>query len=299
MWKGQSKKVAGDTVVLENELDKKELDYINAQQVSEVQNPNLLTLDGPRGEAYLNDLRQKKAFYETKIAEVEAKSPHVNIPLNMFEKTEINNLSRLNGKARKAIVAAIGTYNVTQRRMDNLNLFLDRGGENKESTYPCATMTCKKRGKNIKKALFDIAQFSEEALGNIGVAAVAKSTKNYLFGWNDKGRTRPQEQGPDFPVVPGSSGAPASAPASVDDLQQRLNALRGIPAPSGPPKAPLISSSGAILPQIQRQRQTGIRPAPAPAPAPAPSKGFFSGLFSGGKTRKRKYRKRKSIKTRI
>jgi hypothetical protein len=89
----------------------------------------------------------------------------------------IYNLRNVPGKIRKAIVAAIGAYNVTQRRFDNLDPYLKRGVK---SGYPCGTFTCKQRGKKIKKALVELSQVDEHALGNLGVGGVAVATANQV-----------------------------------------------------------------------------------------------------------------------
>jgi hypothetical protein len=91
---------------------------------------------------------------------------------NDYLKKEINQLSLLNSKSAKAISGGISAYNVFQRRLDNANLSLQR---EPKSTYPCGSTTCKERGQKIKDALIEIASYSPESLGSIGVASAASN----------------------------------------------------------------------------------------------------------------------------
>jgi len=86
-------------------------------------------------------------------------------------------LGNVPGKIRKNIVSAISAYNVTQRRYDNFNPLLKR---EPQSGYPCGTLTCKQRGKKIKKALLELSQIDEHALGSIGVSEALVLGLNHL-----------------------------------------------------------------------------------------------------------------------
>ena len=67
---------------------------------------------------------------------------------------------------------AISAYNTLER---GKSMFTARD----KSTLPCGSITCKQRGKKIKRALFEMSHYSEEALGSIGVTTTIKSFKNY------------------------------------------------------------------------------------------------------------------------
>ena len=97
---------------------------------------------------------------------------------NTYLTNEINQLSLLNSKSAKAISGGISSYNVFQRRLDNANPSLQR---EPKSTYPCGSTTCKERGQKIKDALIEIASYSPEALGSIGVAAVASNALDWTL----------------------------------------------------------------------------------------------------------------------
>ena len=92
-------------------------------------------------------------------------------------KNSIVKLKNVPGKIRKNLVSAISAYNVTQRRYDNFDPLLKRG---QQSGYPCGTITCKQRGKKIKKALLELSQIDEHALGSIGVYEVIALGMNHL-----------------------------------------------------------------------------------------------------------------------
>jgi hypothetical protein len=106
----------------------------------------------------------------------------IDNPDNNAEKTriqnEMNKLRTLDGKERKMIVSAIASYNMLQRRMDNLN-FMSLTRKEK-STYPCGTVTCKTRGKKIKEALLDISKIDESALGEIGLLGLTMSNTHHV-----------------------------------------------------------------------------------------------------------------------
>ena len=113
---------------------------------------------------------------------------------------EINAIRSLNTMSEKALVACIGAYNVKQRREDDLTMTMDRaktaynGQENDalkrvKSSYPCGSNTCKDRGHRIKAALYNLASYSPEALGDIGVISVASSGLDWtskFVGMKDK-----------------------------------------------------------------------------------------------------------------
>jgi hypothetical protein len=116
-----------------------------------------------------------------------------NTSWNTYLKKEINQLSLLNSKSAKAISGGISAYNVFQRRIDNGNLYLQR---EPKSTYPCGSTTCKERGQKIKDALIEIASYSPESLGSIGVTTVASSAQDWIL----KGigvRNKPTNVAPD------------------------------------------------------------------------------------------------------
>ena len=109
---------------------------------------------------------------------------------------QMEKLRKLDGKARKAILTGIAMYNVAQRRLDNLNVFLAR---EEKSKYPCGSVTCKQRGKKIKNALIYLSNFDEHALGEIGVLGQFESLGNYFIG--NKNR---EERPPPLPRQGGS-----------------------------------------------------------------------------------------------
>jgi hypothetical protein len=184
-----------EPTIKENELTQEEQADINAQHEEELKNDNLTVLDvKSRQTKKKRDLARMKERYEKQINNVD----NQNMPLKMLEKNEIDTLSKLNGKIRKSLSASIGAYNVAQRRLDNLNPYLSR---ETKSNYPCGSITCKQRGRNIKNALIDLSQFSEEALGSIGVGTFIKSAANYLVGNNDQTRRKEQVQ-PENPTPP-------------------------------------------------------------------------------------------------
>lgn len=113
-------------------------------------------------------------------------------PWNTYLTQEINQLSLLNSKSAKAISGGISSYNVFQRRLDNANPSLQR---DPKSTYPCGSTTCKERGQKIKDALIEIASYSPESLGSIGVTSVASNA----IDWTLKGvglRAKPNTDEP-------------------------------------------------------------------------------------------------------
>jgi len=111
-------------------------------------------------------------------------------------KADMEKLRKLDGKIRKAIMTGIAGYNVTQRRLDNINPKLAR---EEKSKYPCGSVTCKQRGKKIKNALLEISKIDEHALGEIGVVGTFKSANNYLVG------NRNNELKPQPPMVQGGT----------------------------------------------------------------------------------------------
>ena len=184
-----------EPAVKENELTQEEQADINAQHEEELKNNNLTVLDvKSRQTKKKRDLARMKERYEKQLNNVDTQ----NMSLKTLEQNEIDTLSKLNGKIRKALSASIGAYNVAQRRMDNLNPYLSR---ETKSNYPCGSITCKQRGRKIKNALVDLSQFSEEALGSIGVGTFVKSAANYLVGNNDQSRLR-EQQVPSTPPPP-------------------------------------------------------------------------------------------------
>jgi hypothetical protein len=72
------------------------------------------------------------------------------------------------------IVNAISAYNSGRRRLENVDITLKR--QPTSSGIRCNTITCKQRGEDIKKALIQLATFSPETLGNLGMASLIANT---------------------------------------------------------------------------------------------------------------------------
>jgi hypothetical protein len=164
--------------IKKNELTQIEKDTIERQQREELDDPQLTV----KGAKIMNDRRKKdieedintlqsrysNRFYETSTE-----------PLAVFLQKKIDELSRLDGKAIKALIDGITAYNILQRKMDQGNLLLTR---REKSKYPCGTITCKTRGLKIQKALRELLfEFPPEALGQIGLYSKLASYGDYYL----------------------------------------------------------------------------------------------------------------------
>ena len=101
---------------------------------------------------------------------------------NQRIKDDMNKIRKRPNEIGKALVGAIGEYNVFRRRADNITLKNTSLFNSKKSGYPCGTETCKTRGKLIQNELKYLANLDIHALGEIGVLGNVASLGNYLVG---------------------------------------------------------------------------------------------------------------------
>jgi hypothetical protein len=111
----------------------------------------------------------------------------------------MNKIRKRPNEIGKALVGAIGEYNVFRRRADNLTLRNTSLFNSKKSGYPCGTETCKTRGKLIQNELKYLANLDIHALGEMGVLGNVASLGNYLIG------NKVKEYRPDVSVSKGGS----------------------------------------------------------------------------------------------
>ena len=195
---------------------------------------------------------------------------------------EISEINNQPGKIRKGIVSAISGYNVADRMLNKLT-------NKTKSKYPCGSITCKVRGRKIKKALLDMyTNYSEEALGSIGVSDALTSVGTY---WGRKIEQTGDSMGSSIERMTGKQ------------LISRPTPLTNPPPPPPPPPTPsrkpfarMFQQAPAATPAPAAAAAAAPPAAPAAA-APAPAKPYWQ--FWGGKTRKRNRRTKKSIKTRV
>jgi hypothetical protein len=168
--------------------------------------------------------------------------------------TSRKNIREAPGHLYKLLFSAIATYNVSQR-VANLSV-----QQKANSGFPCGTISCKTRGKEIRNALKWMSEnLTCESLASIGkeaavdgAANLVRDKANDVFNWYNKTNV---PRNLSKPQIPPATSAPPSAPPS---------------APSAPPSAP---------------------PTPAPATsAPAPKK---KNWFWGGRTKKKKHTRRR------
>jgi len=95
---------------------------------------------------------------------------------------DMNKIRKRPNEIGKALVGAIGEYNVFRRRADNITLRNTSLFNSKKSGYPCGTETCKTRGKLIQNELKYLANLDIHALGEMGILGNVASLGNYLVG---------------------------------------------------------------------------------------------------------------------
>jgi hypothetical protein len=168
-WKKPEGKIKWDA------LTEEEKESIDRQQAEENTNEVLTMKDAKEmNRRRKQDIEESIQSLKQQYTDTEYES---DTKLMDFENKKLEDIARLDGAAMKRLIAAISDYNVVQRQFDKLNPLLTRYEQNK---YPCSSITCKRRGRTIKKALEKLSQYGPETLGQIGYWTRTLSFGDYM-----------------------------------------------------------------------------------------------------------------------